>query len=77
MVQRCKTEQNIEKVRGIIDIDRRATVHYIAQELDFGQSTRYIILKEDLNKHHVSARYVPHLLTDEQKALRDELCSLC
>ena len=56
MVQTSKTEQNIEKVRGIIDIDRRATVHYIAQELDFGQSTRYIILTEDLNKHHVCAR---------------------
>ena len=49
-------QQNIEKVTGIIDIDRRATVHYIAQELDFGQSTIYIILTEDLNKHHVCAR---------------------
>ena len=66
--------QNIEEVKDIRNIERRTTVHYIELELDFGQSARYIILTEDLNKHHVCARWVPNLITDEQKALGDEVC---
>ena len=49
----AKTEQNIEEVKDIRNIERRTTVNYIELELDFGQSARYIILTEDLNKHHV------------------------
>ena len=74
----AKTEQNIEEVKDIRNIERGTTDHYIVLELDFGQSARYIIVTEDLNKHNVcEQQVVSHLLTDEQKALGDEVRSLC
>lgn len=68
------TKENIERVRQIVENDRRVTVRYIEEELDIGHSSVHKILTEHLNKRRVCARWVPRLLTEEQKQRRVEVC---
>ncbi len=54
--------------------DRRQTIKEIA--LDIGQppSTVFKVLKKDLKMRKLCLKFVPHLLTDANKAMRVELC---
>lgn len=68
------TTSNATLVRELLDNDRRLTVRGIAEELSLSYSTVQRILTEELNMSKVSARWVPRLLTDENKQRRLE-CS--
>ena len=48
----------------------RFTVHDIAQKVGISLSMVHLILKKHLKVRKISARWVPHLLTDEQKRQR-------
>jgi hypothetical protein len=50
--------------------DRRMTVQMIADELQFGKTSVYLILTEDLEMRKICAKIVPKLLTPEQKLQR-------
>ena len=58
------------KVRQIIVIDANFTVRMLAEELNSSYCTIYTILTEDLGKRKVCARFVPHLLNEDQKSQR-------
>lgn len=62
-------------VRDMLAKDRRFTVRTISSELGAAKTTVHRILTENLHMKKVSARWVPRLLSDEQKARRVE-CSL-
>ena len=62
----------IEKVRQMLALDRRLTLSLIAEELGISKNTAHIIIRDDLVNWKICSRFVPHKLTDEQKAKRME-----
>ena len=60
----------VSKIKEIIEGDARFTVRDIARKVGISLSTFHLILKKHSKVRKISARWVPHLLTDEQKRLR-------
>ena len=60
----------VSKIKEIIEGDARFTVRDIARKVGILLSTVLLILKKHLKVRKISARWVPHLLTDEQKKQR-------
>ena len=54
------------KIKEIIEGDARFTVRDIARKVGISLSTVHLILKKHLKVRKIFARWVPHLLTDEQ-----------
>jgi histone-lysine N-methyltransferase SETMAR len=65
-----RTPANISKVSELISSDRRRTVRELAEMTGIPKTTVDRILVQDLQLKCVSARWVPHLLTDENRAER-------
>ena len=57
----------VSKIKEIIEGDARFTVRDIARKVGISLETVHLILKKHLKVRKISARWVPHLLTDEQK----------
>jgi len=68
------TEVNIVAVADLVRNDRRIASRMIADSWNFPKTVVLRILKEDLGKRHLCARYVPHFLTPEQKEDRVTCC---
>ena len=68
------TEETVARVREIIRADRRLTIREVAEEVRIAFGTCQKILTEDLRMRRVTAKFVPRLLTAEQK---DERVSIC
>ena len=60
----------VSKIKEIIEGDARFTVRDIARKVGISLSTVHLILKKHLKVRKISARWVPHLLTDKQKRQR-------
>ena len=60
----------VSKIKEIIEGDARFTVRDIARKVGISLSTVHLILKKHLKVRKISVRWVPHLLTDEQKRQR-------
>lgn len=61
---------NIQKVLDVLNADRRYTVREIAEITGYGKSTVQRIIKNDLLMSRVSARWVPRVLTVDEKQTR-------
>jgi hypothetical protein len=66
--------ENIAKVREAILADRRHTIHDVCEIVGLSYGTIQRILADNLNMRRISARFVPRLLSDDQKALRVSVC---
>ena len=60
----------VSKIKEIIEGDARFTVRDIARKVGISLSTVPLILKKHLKVRKISARWVPHLLTDEHNGLK-------
>ena len=60
----------VSTIKKIIEGDARFTVRDIARKVGISLSTVHLILKKHLKVREISARWVPRLLTDEQKRQR-------
>ena len=69
-----RNEEVKDQVREEVLNDRRVTVREIAVEVEISTGSIHSILTEDLRMRRVSAKFVPKLLTEEQKELRKEIC---
>lgn len=67
------TPQNIERVRLAIMEDRRLTVRELESDLGIPKTIVWEILTEKLGMTRVCAKFIPKLLTAEQKNLRFEI----
>ena len=54
-------------MRSVIREDRRLTVREVSEEVGICKSSCHKILTEKLKMHRVAAKFVPRLLTEEQK----------
>ena len=64
------TEEKINEVQALIQQDRRITVDQMATELDISHGTAWHIVNENLGMKKLCSRWVPHVLTEEQKVNR-------
>ena len=68
------TPENIAKVCEAILADCRQTIHYVCEIVGLSYGTAECNLADNLNMKHISARFVPRLLSNNQKALRVSVC---
>jgi histone-lysine N-methyltransferase SETMAR len=68
-----RNDKLIDKVRALVMHDRRVTVREHAEEVGISTGLVHSILTNDLAMWRVSAKFVPNLLTMEQKQLRLEV----
>jgi len=68
------TPESIAKVREAILADRRQTIHDVCEIVGLSYGTVQRILAENVDMRRISARFVPRLLSDDQKALRLSVC---
>lgn len=70
-------EEMIKKVYKIVNSDRRLKVHEIAEAAGISDDRVHSILHEHLGMRKLSARWVPHLLSFDQKQVRWDLSEEC
>ena len=66
-------DDHIDRVRAVIRVNRRLTVREVADEVGISIDSCLQIFTEKLQMRRVSAKFVPRLLTDDQKENRVEI----
>ena len=64
------TSKNISKVSEILNSDARYTSCAIARMTGISEASTHTILKKNLELTRKKARWIPHILTNEQKTSR-------
>lgn len=62
------------KIKSTINEDRRQTLRDVASKINISHESVRTVLKEDFRMNKVSPKMVLRVLTDDQKALRKQLC---
>jgi len=65
----CRNDENLEKVRDAINADRCQTIDEISDITGLSWSSCQQMLMGNLNKKRVSTKFVPRLLTEDQKTI--------
>ena len=65
-----KTQENVEIINEMISSNRRLTIREISEDLNISYGSVQNILTTYLNMRRVSAKFVPGVLTVEQKQQR-------
>lgn len=68
------TQENVDAVRKLIYEDRHVTYREIEASLGISKTSIQKILQEELCVKKLVSRWIPHLLTEEQKAARVNWC---
>ena len=68
------TTENIEQVRLLIDDDPYITIEGIQERTDMSYGTVQQIISDHLQLRKITARYIPKVLTDLQRAGRVRIC---
>ena len=68
------TPSKVEQVRAAVNQDRRRTIHDLCAEVGIGCGSCQRILTEQLNKHRTAAKFVPRVLTHDQKDSQLAIC---
>jgi hypothetical protein len=63
-------------VRQLIMLDRHITLQMLSVELNVSKDTIRAIMRDELGKKKMCAKFVPHLLTPEQKTLRKDVAEM-
>ncbi len=66
--------RHITAVRNSLQQDSRKTVQEISSEIGAAPSTVFKVIKKDLNMKKLSPKFIPHLLSNQQKAFRVARC---
>ena len=66
----CISPETVARIQELIRQDRRRTIRDIAEEVKFGYGTCQRVLMEELGMHRVAAKFVPRILTADQKQQR-------
>jgi len=71
----CTTPETVTRTQELVRQDRRRTIHDIAEEVGTGYGTCQRVLTEELGMHRVAAKFVPRILTADQKQQRVNVCT--
>ena len=69
-----RTDENVDKINALVREDRRRTIDQLCEMSGMSWSSIQRILSEDLHMRRVAAKFVPRLLTDEQRKNRLQAC---
>jgi len=69
-----RTDENIARIRELILEDRRRTIDELVDLSGVSWSSCQRILSEELQMKRVAAKFVPHVLTADQKQSRVDAC---
>lgn len=64
------TPKNVEKIRELLKTDARLTVRQLSRMTGLSLSRVHLILKKHLKVKKINARWIPHLLSEDQKKAR-------
>lgn len=70
----ARTARNQDKLRQLIRQDNRRSLRELASILKVSVGTVHHILHEDLQMRKLSVRFVPKILSEEQRACHLEVC---
>lgn len=68
------TEENVEVIRELIHEDRRRSIEDISRIVGVSYGSVQAVLTSELNMRRITAKFVPRLLTSEQKTTRLQIC---
>jgi len=71
----CTTPETVARIQELIRQDRRLTIRDIAEGVEVGYGTCQLVLTEELGMHRVGAKFVPRILTADQKQQRVNVCT--
>ena len=66
----CTTPETVARIQELIRQDRRRTIRNIAEEVEVSYGKCQRVLMEELGMHRVAAKFVPRILTADQKQQR-------
>jgi hypothetical protein len=69
-----KMTGNVEKIRELIHKDHHQTTHKLADTDGIRYGVCKEILTENFSMRHIAAKFVPRLLTNDQKQRRVNMC---
>lgn len=67
-------DPHVDKINTLVRENRRLTIRELSEECGISVGSCYEILTEKLKMHRVAAKFVPRLMTDDQKANRVRVC---
>ncbi|XP_063362897.1 histone-lysine N-methyltransferase SETMAR-like [Cydia amplana] len=67
------TGENVKKIHDLVLTDRRMTIRHLVELTGISYGSIQRILTDELHMKKVSARWVPRMLTAEQKKIRCEI----
>ncbi len=65
--------RSVQAIRDSVQADRHKTLQEISAKVGRPTSTVFKVIKKDLNMHKLCPKFVPHFLTDANKAMCKEL----
>ena len=68
------TSNHVTVIKSLLDKDRRITISEIHNRTDCSMGTIHYIIHTELNMRRLCARWIPKMLTDEQKMERVRCC---
>ena len=71
---RLRSDENVDKINALIREDRRRTIDQLCEMSGISWSSIQRINSEDLHMGRVAAKFVPRLLTGEQRERRLQAC---
>ena len=60
----------VERVPQLLDEDRRVTCKKVANSVNIPPNSVHRILRDKLGKRKIATKWVPHMLTEDQKVAR-------
>jgi len=66
----CTNHETVARIQQLIRQDRSRTIRDIAEEVGVGYGTYQRVLTEEFGRHRVAAKFVPTILTADQKQQR-------
>ncbi|UYV61802.1 hypothetical protein LAZ67_1006667 [Cordylochernes scorpioides] len=71
-----RNPENALEIKSSIKENIRITIRELSEDLDISFGTCQTIIKNDLYIKRSPAKFIPHLLTNEQKEHRNEMCKI-
>jgi histone-lysine N-methyltransferase SETMAR len=63
----CTIHVTVAQIQELVRQDRSRTIHDIAEEVGIGYGTCHRVLTEEMGMHRVAAKFMPRILTADQK----------
>jgi hypothetical protein len=70
----CTTPEIVARIQQLAHQDQCQTIHDIAEEVGIGCGTCQWVLTKELAMHHVRAKFMPRILTADQKQQCIDVC---